>query len=64
MAIGKGQRQLAVRLEDEVLLAIDRKRMEIAERTGEIPTRSDIVRDALAAYLDADRASAKDDSAE
>lgn len=48
-----GAKQLAVRVEDEMLVAIDRKRMQAAEKSGQIPTRSDIVRLALEAYLSA-----------
>lgn len=47
----KGQRQLAVRVEDETLIAIDKKRMELAHQSGEIPTRSEVVRIALEQYL-------------
>ena len=46
-----GAKQLAVRVEDEMIAAIDKKRMEIAEREGSIPTRSDIVRMAIEAFL-------------
>lgn len=42
---------MAVRLDESILKAIDRKRMELAEQTGEIPTRSDVVRIALETYL-------------
>ncbi|TRZ99857.1 MAG: ribbon-helix-helix protein, CopG family [Rhodocyclaceae bacterium] len=42
---------MAVRLDESVLKAIDRKRMELAEQTGQIPTRSDVVRVALETYL-------------
>lgn len=45
------QRPMAVRLDESILKAIDRKRMELAEQTGEIPTRSDVVRIALETYL-------------
>jgi hypothetical protein len=48
---GKGQRQLAVRVDDETLVAVDKKRMEIAAQMGKIPTRSDVVRIALETYL-------------
>ncbi len=48
---GKGQRQLAVRVDDETLMAVDKKRMEIATQMGKIPTRSDVVRIALETYL-------------
>ncbi len=47
-----GQKQLAVRVDDETLKAIDRKRMELAEQGGGgIPSRSDVVRMALDQYL-------------
>ncbi len=46
-----GQKPVAVRLEDALLHAIDQKRMEIAQSTGTIPTRSDIVRMALEEFL-------------
>jgi len=50
---GPGQKQLAVRVDDETLQAIDRKRMALAQKTGGgIPSRSDIVRMALDQYLD------------
>jgi len=48
---GAGQKQLAVRVEDDLLIAIDKKRMEMAESSGTIPTRSDVVRIALEDYL-------------
>ncbi|MBT8581173.1 hypothetical protein G6653_00020 [Polynucleobacter paneuropaeus] len=51
MTTNTGNKQLAVRLEKEVLVAIDKKRMEIAQVEGIIPTRSDIVRAALGSYL-------------
>jgi len=35
----------------EVLVAIDKRRMEIAQLEGIIPTRSDVVRAALENYL-------------
>lgn len=56
---GIGQRQLAVRVDDETLVSIDKKRMELAEQTGEIPTRSEVVRIALDAYLKTSGASGK-----
>jgi hypothetical protein len=51
MTTNTGNKQLAVQLEKEVLVAIDKKRMEIAQVEGIIPTRSDIVRAALGSYL-------------
>lgn len=51
MKPGAGQKQLAVRVDDETLQAIDKKRMELAESQGTIPSRSDIVRIALEQFL-------------
>ena len=56
---GKGLRQLAVRVDDQVLAAVDAKRMKLASESGVIPTRSDIVRLALEAYLESTDGSAK-----
>jgi len=42
---------IAIRLDDVVLKQIDQRRMLIAQQTGEIPTRSDIVRMALVEFL-------------
>ena len=50
-AISAGQKQLAVRVDDETLAAIDRKRMELAGKGDGIPSRSDIVRMALEGFL-------------
>lgn len=46
-----GQKQLAVRIDDETIQLIDRKRMELARELGEIPSRSDVVRIALEQFL-------------
>jgi hypothetical protein len=46
-----GPKPVAVRLDDAFLHAIDQKRMEIAQSSGSIPTRSDIVRMALEEFL-------------
>jgi hypothetical protein len=46
------QKVLGVRLEKQIMIAIDNKRMALGQQTGVIPTRSDIVRNALLAYLD------------
>ena len=46
-----GNKQLAVRVEDELLAAIDKKRLELAQQLGTIPTRSDIVRIAIEKFL-------------
>ena len=48
-----GNKQLAVRIDDDLLAAIDRKRLEIGNAGGQIPTRSDVVRIALEQYLKA-----------
>ncbi|MDT8388377.1 MAG: ribbon-helix-helix domain-containing protein [Thiogranum sp.] len=51
-AASPGQKQLAVRVDDETLQAIDQKRMALAEKgSGGIPSRSDVVRMALDQYL-------------
>jgi len=46
--------QLNVRVSDALETAIDEKRIELRERFGSIPTRSDILRFALEAYLKVD----------
>ncbi|MFZ4538787.1 hypothetical protein [Propionivibrio sp.] len=46
-----GSKQLAVRVEDELLVAIDKKRLEMAHAQGTIPTRSDVVRAAIERFL-------------
>ena len=51
-AASPGQKQLAVRVDDETLQAIEQKRMELAGKGNSgIPSRSDIVRIALDNYL-------------
>lgn len=51
-ASSPGQKQLAVRVDEETLHSIDKKRMELAEKeSGGIPSRSDVVRMALDQYL-------------
>jgi hypothetical protein len=42
---------IAFRLDEALLQKIDKKRMSLAQETGTIPTRSDIVRLALESYL-------------
>ena len=44
-------KQLAVRVDDELIAAIDRRRLDLAKESGLIPTRSDIVRLALEKFL-------------
>ena len=46
--------QLNVRVSDELERAIDEKRIELREKLGVIPTRSDVLRYALEAYLGLD----------
>lgn len=43
--------QLNVRVSDTLERAIDEKRIELREQLGAIPTRSDVLRLALEAYL-------------
>jgi len=43
--------QLNVRVTPEIEAVIDAKRIELAKAQGSIPTRSDVVRIALEAYL-------------
>ena len=46
-----GRNQLNVRVTPQVEAVIDSKRIELAKSIGVIPTRSDVVRFALEAYL-------------
>jgi Arc/MetJ-type ribon-helix-helix transcriptional regulator len=46
--------QLNVRISDQVGKLVDKKRIELTEKLGAIPTRSDVVRFALEAYLGVD----------
>lgn len=46
--------QLNLRMSDELRRAIDAKRIELAESTGSIPTRSEILRLALEGFLGID----------
>jgi len=48
--------QLNVRVSDLLEQAIDKKRIELNEKLGMIPSRSDVVRFALEAYLGMDLA--------
>lgn len=43
--------QINVRLSDELVAAIDAKRVALRDLVGSIPSRSDVVRLALEAYL-------------
>lgn len=46
--------QLNVRVSDRLEQAIDKKRIELSQALGSIPSRSDVVRLALEAYLGID----------
>ena len=46
-----GQRQIAIRLDDQTFIKIDNKRVQLSEELGNIPSRSEVVRLALDAYL-------------
>lgn len=46
--------QLNVRVSEQVEKLIDNKRIELSKSMGNIPTRSDVLRLALAAYLQVD----------
>ena len=46
--------QLNVRVSDLLEQAIDKKRIELSKKLGPIPSRSDVVRFALEAYLNID----------
>jgi len=54
MKLGVESKQLAVRVEESFLSAIDQKRIELSKGMGSIPSRSDIVRLALEQYLQLD----------
>ena len=45
------QKQVNIRLDDETIAALDACRAEKRNTQGNIPTRSDIVREALDEYL-------------
>jgi hypothetical protein len=51
MKLGGESKQLAVRVEESFLAAIDQKRIELSKGMGSIPSRSDIVRIALEQFL-------------
>ena len=51
MKSNEAGKQLAVRVDDELIAAIDRRRLDLAKESGRIPTRSDIVRLALEKFL-------------
>jgi len=46
-----GRQQINVRLSDEDVAAIDEKRIQLKETLGTIPSRSDVVRMALDAFV-------------
>ena len=46
-----GRQQINVRLSDELVAAIDEKRVKLRDALGGIPSRSDVVRMALESYL-------------
>lgn len=46
--------QLNVRVSDELEKLIDKKRIQLSEELGAIPSRSDVVRIALESYLGVD----------
>ncbi len=46
-----GRQQINVRLSDELVTAIDEKRISLRDALGGIPSRSDVVRMALESYL-------------
>ena len=46
--------QVNLRMSDDLRLAIDAKRIELAGSRGSIPTRSDVLRIALAQFLNLD----------
>jgi hypothetical protein len=51
MKLGVESKQLAVRVEESFLTAIDQKRIELSKGMSSIPSRSDVVRLALERYL-------------
>jgi hypothetical protein len=51
MKLGVESKQLAVRVEESFLTAIDQKRIELSKGMRSIPSRSDVVRLALERYL-------------
>lgn len=53
--------QINLKLSDELGKLIDAKRISLMETTGKIPTRSDILRQALAMYLEVDLSQTEQD---
>ena len=53
--------QLNVRVSDLLEQAIDKKRIELNKKLGTIPSRSDVVRFALEAYLNIDLTESESD---
>jgi hypothetical protein len=51
MAATDSRNQINVRLSEEQIKAIDKKRVETQRETGVIPTRSDVLRLALDAFV-------------
>jgi hypothetical protein len=51
MKVSGESKQLAVRVDESFLSAIDQKRIELSKGMGSIPSRSDIVRIALEQFL-------------
>ena len=51
MKLSGESKQLAVRVDESFLSAIDQKRIELSKGMGSIPSRSDIVRIALEQFL-------------
>jgi len=43
--------QINVRLDDELIMSLDKKRIELQPKLGKIPTRSDVMRYALEQFL-------------
>lgn len=46
-----GRYQVNLRLDQEMVDKIDDKRVELKQKSGRIPTRSDVIRNALDQYL-------------
>lgn len=53
--------QLNLRISDQLGKLIDAKRIELSQTLGSIPTRSDILRFALAQYLNVDLSQTEQD---
>lgn len=53
--------QINLKLSDELGKLIDAKRISLMETMGKIPTRSDILRQALAMYLEVDLSQTEQD---